>query len=487
MKKYVLAIDQGTTSSRVVLVDRFGDVKHIEQMTIGQSFPFDGAVLQNAEEIYDSVVLLIDRMFKRHDVDPKDIIAMGITNQRETTILFDKTTGKSLYHAISWQSRQTEEITNKWIKKGYDDIVLRKTGLKINPYFSASKIRYILDRINADVENVRFGTVDTYLLYRLTNNKVHKTDVTNASRTMIFNIETLIWDEELLQMFNIPKSILPEVCANDELYGYYNYNGIDIPIYGMIGDQQSALFGHQCFEPGEAKVTYGTGCFMLMNTGADIYYSDNGLISTIGWRMKNKTTYALEGSVFMGGAAVKWIRDRLGIIKNASETEKLAASSNDDTLYVVPAFVGLGAPYWDNQVRGSILGLKSHTTKADIAKATLNSIAYQVNDLLEVMDKDAEVNIQSISVDGGASENRYLMQFQSSISQVKLIQTAESEVTALGAAYLAGLASGYWNSFEELKKNRKIKQIFHPLLSKDEAKKRYEKWLLAVKATQSFR
>lgn len=486
MKKYVLAIDQGTTSSRVVVVDRYGDILHKEQMALSQIAKKDGTILQNPYEIYETIETLIKRLFDRYEIHPEEIESIGITNQRETTILWEKTTGKILYQAISWQSKQTLSICEDWIKKGYENIVKRKTGLTINPYFSASKIKYILDleKPNADV---LFGTVDTYILWRLTKGKVHKTDVTNASRTMLYNLETKDWDDELLSLFGIPKRILPTIHANDHFFGYYQFKGEDIPIHGMIGDQQSSLLGHQCFLPGEIKNTYGTGCFMLMNTGQTPCFSKRGLLTTVAWSIKHETIYALEGSVFIGGAAIQWIRDKLEILDTAANSEKEALQSLDDDLFLVPAFVGLGTPYWDSNVRGSLLGLKASTTRKDIIKATLNSIAYQVCDILQVMKKEAKLPILSLAVDGGASVNKYLMQFQADILETKLIQNEEVEITALGAAYLAGLASGFWEDMETLKKNRKIAHIFYPLKSKKEARKLYKNWQLAVAATRQFK
>ena len=360
LKEYIIAIDQGTTSSRVVVVNKEGDVLFKEGMPIGIEETKDGQILQDAQEIIDSVRVLIDRIFKRHQIDPSQVKAIGITNQRETTIMWNKHTGKVYYKVISWQSKHTIDITNKWIEMGLEDKVLSKTGLKINPYFSASKIKYILNTQNLNIDDVMFGTVDTFLLWHLTNKKVFKTDITNASRTMLYNIHEEKWDDELLEAYKIPKSILPEVVSSDDYFGDFEYNGFKIPITAMIGDQQSSLFGHQCFNSGDLKVTYGTGCFLLLNTGDEPILSKNGLLTTPAWKFNGKTTYALEGSVFMGGAIVQWLRDDLKILNNASDSERLSLKSNTDDVYVVPAFVGLGTPYWDSDVRATIMGMNQN-------------------------------------------------------------------------------------------------------------------------------
>lgn len=487
LKEYIIAIDQGTTSSRVVVVNKEGDVLFKEGMPIGIEETKDGQILQDAQEIIDSVRVLIDRIFKRHQIDPSQVKAIGITNQRETTIMWNKHTGKVYYKVISWQSKHTIDITNKWIEMGLEDKVLSKTGLKINPYFSASKIKYILNTQNLNIDDVMFGTVDTFLLWHLTNKKVFKTDITNASRTMLYNIHEEKWDDELLEAFKIPKSILPEVVSSDDYFGDFEYNGVKIPITAMIGDQQSSLFGHQCFNSGDLKVTYGTGCFLLLNTGDEPILSKNGLLTTPAWKFNGKTTYALEGSVFMGGAIVQWLRDDLKILNNASDSERLALKSDTDDVYVVPAFVGLGTPYWDSDVRATIMGMNRKTNQFDIIKAALNSIAYQIEDVLGVLKKDTNHEINSISCDGGASRNNYLQQFQADISQLRVIQTKETEVTALGAAYMAGLKIGFWKSLTEIERNKKIKQLFYPRISPEKRNKLYGNWQKAVEATISFK
>lgn len=486
-KKYIIAIDQGTTSSRVVVVNQEGDVVHKEQMAVNINETRLGEILQDPQEIIDSVLVLLDRTFKRHQINPKEVAALGITNQRETTILWDKLSGKALYPAISWQSKHTIDIVNDWIEKGCEDKVLNKTGLKINPYFSASKIKYILDVVKPNIQNTLFGTVDTFLLWHLTKGKVFKTDITNASRTLLFNIFDEKWDDEILEMFNIPKEILPEVVSNDHEFGYFEYNGINIPILAMIGDQQSSLFGHQCFNEGDLKTTYGTGCFILINTCNKPIISKSGLLTTPAWKINNKITYALEGSVFMGGATVQWLRDDLKILKQASDSEAMAKKSLSDHVYVVPAFVGLGTPYWDSEVRASILGMNRKTNQNDIVKAALNSIAFQIEDVLSILKEETNHEITSVSCDGGASRNNYLLQFQADISNLRVIQTKETEVTALGAAYIAGLKAGFWKSIKEIERNKKIKKLFYPRINDVMRKKYYYNWQNAVQATRSFK
>lgn len=487
MNKYIIAIDQGTTSTLIILVNKNGEIVDKDLIKVAQTTSSRGEILQNPEELYKSVEVLINRLINRNNLTATNIDSIGITNQRETTVIWNKYTGKSIYNAISWQSTHTESITKSWVDKGYSELVLKKTGLTIHPYFSASKIKFILDQTKEDVDNLLFGTIDTYLLWRLTKGESFYTDVTNASRTMLYNIREKSWDMELLELFGIPEIILPPVKSNDFLFGHYEFNGVMIPIRAMIGDQQSALFGHQCFKVGETKITYGTGCFILLNIGSNINISKNGLITTIAWDINNKTSYALEGSVFMGGAAVQWMRDKLHLINHASETEQMAYDSKDNDVFVVPAFVGLGTPYWDYDVKGSILGLKASTTKDDIMKATLNSIAYQVTDVLGVMLSEANITIKSIAVDGGASNNNYLMQYQADLINKELIQNMESEMTALGAAYIAGLASGFWNDISDLKNHQKIKQLFIPNNDRTSVINDYKMWELAVKATRMFK
>lgn len=485
MKKYIFAIDQGTSSSRLVVLDKSGSIIHKEQMEVN-IYDEDGAILQNAQELLETVKLLLDRTFKHYSISPKEVASIGITNQRETTIVWNKKTGLAIYKAISWQSKHTENIIDAWKKLDIAKSIYQKTGLEMSAYFSASKIRYILDRYDGDINDLCFGTVDSYLLYNLSCEKQHKTDITNASRTMLFNINTLEWDDELLAAFKIPKSILPEVVANDDCFGHFEYDGVKIPINAMIGDQQAALFGHQCFDEGSLKVTYGTGGFILLNTGTKILHSKAGLLSTVAWKVAGTVNYALEGSIFICGAAVQWLRDELKIIQNAEETEELAYRSNDDSIYFVPAFVGLGTPHWNSCVRGSFFGLKRKSDRNDIVKATLESIAFQIEDVLHAIKKESSLEIHEVSTDGGASKNDFLMQFQADISNINVLETEEAEVTALGAAYIAGLKSGFWKNRRELEKNRKMKKVFSPGMSEEERKRRYKLWCKAVAAAISF-
>ncbi|MDY0277336.1 MAG: glycerol kinase GlpK [Acholeplasma sp.] len=486
MKKYIVVIDQGTTSSRVLLINRKAEIIDKDYIEISKKEFASGEILQNPVEILTSVQELLSRLFKRNNLSAKEVDSIGITNQRETTVIWNEETGLPVYDAISWQANVTKKITDEWINKGYKDLVYEKTGLLINPYFSASKIRYILDKVN-NQNHLLFGTIDSYLLYNLSVEKNHLTDISNASRTMLFNIDTQEWDDELLNIFNIPSDILPKVVANDHLFGHYEYNKELIPIYAMIGDQQGALFGHLCTKKGEAKITYGTGCFILVNTGDERFVSKNGLLTTVAWKVNGDLQYAIEGSVFMGGAAIKWMRDKLNLVNHAFETEKMAEESVNDNVYVVPAFAGFGAPYWDNEVKASILGLEANTTKADIMKATLNSIAYQVTDVLKIIVDDLSVPLKQIAVDGGASNNNYLMKFQADLINVKLLQNIESEVTGLGAGFIAGLKSGFWKSIEEIQKLQKIKRIFIPTSIRSSINKQYQKWLDAVKVTRMFK
>ena len=487
MKKYLIVIDQGTTSSRVVLIDSKTKIIDQDFIEIKRKDNNNSEVLTDANEILFSVNDLLKRLFQRNNLDPKLVSSISITNQRETTVLWSAKTGKPISDAISWQSKHTNYITDKWIELGYTELVFDKTGLLINPYFSASKIKHLLINNNFDINNIKFGTIDSFLIYNLSVEKNHYTDISNASRTMLFNINNKEYDDELLELFNIPKSILPKVLSNDSLYGHYQYKDTLIPIIGVAGDQQSALFGHLCTEVGESKVTYGTGCFILTNTGDKPKYSNNGLLTTIAWDLDNKTTYAMEGSVFMGGSAVGWMKDKLNLVNHANESEAMAYESNNDNVFVVPAFVGLGAPYWDNEVQGSILGLEANTSKLDIMKATLNSIAYQVADILNLMKNDTKIDIKSIAVDGGASNNNYLMQFQSDLINVNLIQNVESEITSLGVAFMAGLKLGLWKSIEEIKNLQKIKKIFIPIVDQSKTNKLYRKWRKAVEVTRMFK
>lgn len=481
MSKYVISIDQGTTSSRVVVLNKETEIVEIFSHEFKQIFK-DDKVLQDSEEIFLGVKDILDKAINKYHKE--NIQAIGITNQRETTVIFDLE-GMPLDYAISWQSKHTKEICDNWKALGFNPLVKDITGLEINPYFSASKMVYLLNKkeIKEYLKNKKalFGTMDTFLLYRLTNGKSYFTDITNASRTMIYNIHKKTYSKRLLELFKIDEQMLPEVKSNKELFGYYN----DIPILAMIGDQQSALFGHLALEKAAMKVTYGTGAFILMNTGLKPYKSELGLLSTIFYEMDNKTYYALEGSIFVAGASVLWLKDQLNIISTSSESEELAISSNN-TMYFVPAFVGLGAPYWDSEVRGAMFGITQDVNKNDIIKATLNAIAYQVKDVVEVMIKDTKMPLLEVYVDGGVSKNDYLMQFQSELLRCPLIKPTESEVTALGAGFLAGLGN-LFPSLDYIKDKRKIFKKYEPKLKYSEVAKLYDGWLNAVNSARTYK
>ncbi len=489
--KYILAIDQGTTSSRALIFNKFGKVEFKSQMEIECLFPKEGWVEQNALDVWVSVINVINDALAKMNITVDDIYAIGITNQRETTVIWDKKTGLPVYNAIVWQSRQSASICEEW--EPYKKLIHKKTGLILNPYFSASKIRFILNNIEngqqrAENGELMFGTIDTWLMYKLSKGKIFKTDVSNASRTMLFNINTLQYDNELLKLFNIPKKMLPKVEESYAYFGDATFFKKGIRINGVAGDQQAALFGQNCFDAGQSKSTYGTGCFMLLNTGNKPIFSENGILTTIAWKLNGETKYALEGSVFMGGACVQWLRDQLKLVKESGETEKCAINAKTDLgVYVVPAFVGLGAPYWDDECKGAIFGLTRGTTKNHLIRATLNSIAYQVKDVMEVMQKDGNIHIDELKVDGGATNNKYLMQFQADILQTKILLPSTSETTALGVAYLAGLGSKYWLSLDEIKKIHQYKDTYVPKMSKEEVDKKYEVWKKAVAATRTFR
>ena len=500
MNKLIMAIDQGTTSSRAIIFNEESEIVASSQMEVGLICPKSGWVEQSANEIWESVYQVIKEVMNNKLVDETKIEAIGITNQRETTILWNKETKEPIYNAIVWQSRQSQDICEELIQNGYEQLVKEKTGLLINPYFFATKIKWILDNVDgarklAKEGKLLFGTIDTYITWRLTEGKLHITDYSNASRTMLYNIHTLDWDDELLQLLDIDKSMLPKVVNSSEIYGYAEAlkkinNHLNIPIASMIGDQQASLFGQCCFNMGEVKNTYGTGCFMLMNTKKEIVESKNGLLSTIAWGINNEIEYALEGSVFIGGSAVQWLRDGMKMVNNSKDVELY--SDIDEIpgsmgVYVVPAFVGLGTPYWDNDARGAVFGISRGTKKSHFINATVESIAYQSKDEMEVMKKEAGTLISSLSVDGGASVNNYLIQFQSDILDCKIVRPTCLETTALGAAYLAGLAVGVWKSKNELKIHQKINQIFMPRMNKEKKDELYEGWLKAVNATRMFK
>ena len=484
--KYILAIDQGTTSTRAILFDKKGRRVRTSQREFSQICPKSGWVLHNPLEIMETVYEVIKSVLNQEEITLDDIETIGVTNQRETTVMWDKRTGKPIYDAIVWQSRQSKEICDKLEDK--KDFIYKKTGLLINPYFSASKIKWILDYTNMHEEaksgNILFGTIDTWILWNLT--RLHYTDHTNASRTMLFNINTLEWDDELLELFNVPKEVLPEVKSSSEVYGNVSIKGIKgtTKISSLVGDQQASLFGQCAHSYGDVKNTYGTGCFMLMNTKDRIVYSDSGLLTTIAYSINGKVEYALEGSVFVAGAAVQWLRDGIKIIKDAKKTEVLANASDNEDVYFVPAFVGLGTPYWDDDARGAIFGLTRATTVADLAKATIEAIAFESKDVMEAMVKASSIEIHEVSVDGGASANNYLLQFQANLLNKKITRPVCLETTALGAAYLAGLATGYYKDLNEIKKNHEIDKFFLPNKNLDE---RYKKWLKAVEATRIFK
>lgn len=466
--KYILALDQGTTSTRAIVFDKKGDIVARAQQEFRQIYPHPGWVEHSPQDIMASVMAVIGEVLVRAGVTASDIAAIGITNQRETTIVWDKSTGKPVFNAIVWQCRRTADYCEKLKEWGFAEKIYNKTGLVPDAYFSATKIKWILDNVDgaraaAERGELAFGTVDSYILWQLTGGKTFATDYTNASRTMLFNIHTLEWDEELLRLFDIPASMLPQVHASGYFYGKVQGGVLaDVPVCSLVGDQQAALFGQLCTSEGDVKNTYGTGCFLLMNTGSRAVKSCNGLVTTLGATL-SKPCYVLEGSVFAGGAAVQWLRDGLKIISSAAESEELARSvDGNDGVYVVPAFTGLGAPYWDAQARGIITGLTRGSTRGHIVRATLESVAYQVSDLVAAMEKDAGIKITRLAVDGGASENGFLMQFQSDILGCEAVRPKIAETTALGAAYLAGLKAGFWKNIEEIGENRSGEKVYSP-------------------------
>jgi glycerol kinase len=491
-KKYVLALDQGTTSSRAILFDRNGRIVNISQKEFTQIYPNPGWVEHNPKEIWETQLNAAKEAIR--NISVSEIACIGITNQRETTILWDKNTGVPVYNAIVWQSRQTAEICDDLIKSGIEPYIKENTGLVIDAYFSGTKIKWILDNVKGVREKAKkgdilFGTVDTWLLWNLTGGKVHITDYSNASRTMIYNIKSLKWDEKVLGILNIPHEILPEVRQSSEVYGNTEARifGSEIPISGIAGDQQAALFGQLCFQEGMVKNTYGTGCFMLMNTGEKIVKSHNGLITTIAWGLGGKVEYALEGSIFVAGASIQWLRDELKIIHDAVDSEYFASKVSDTNgVYVVPAFTGLGAPYWDMYARGAIVGLTRGAGRNHIIRATLESVAYQTKDVIEAMIDDSGINLTVLKVDGGASANNFLMQFQSDILNVNIERPDITETTALGAAYLAGLATGFWKSKGEIIQNWSMNRKFKPEIDGDERSNLYSGWKKAVERAKSW-
>lgn len=488
MAKYVMALDAGTTSNRCILFNKRGEILSVAQKEFTQYFPKPGWVEHDADEIWSSQLGVAVEAMSKIGATAADIAAIGITNQRETAVVWDKNTGEPVYHAIVWQCRRTSEYCDSLKEQGYTEFFRKKTGLIIDAYFSATKVKWILDNVEGARERAErgellFGTVETWLIWKLTKGRVHVTDYSNASRTLLFNINTLEWDQEILDLIGIPASMLPEAKPSSCIYGEADssYFGGPIKIGGAAGDQQSALFGQTCFEKGEAKNTYGTGCFLLMNTGEKPVFSGNGLVTTIAWGLNGKVTYALEGSIFVAGAAVQWLRDELRLIDSAEDSEYMAKKVPDTNgCYVVPAFTGLGAPYWDQYARGTVVGITRGVNKYHIIRATLESLAYQVNDVLEAMEADSGITLSSLKVDGGASANNFLMQSQADIIDAPVERPCCIETTAMGAAYLAGLAAGYWGDKEEVKKNRETDRIFEPGIGAEERKKRIKGWNKAV-------
>lgn len=494
-QQYIMAIDEGTTSTRAIIFDHGGNKVGMSQQEFHQYFPQPGWVEHDATEIWDAVQQVISDVIIKTQIKPYRIAAIGITNQRETTVIWDRHTGKPIYHAIVWQSKQTSKIAEQLIHDGYKKMIHDKTGLVIDSYFAATKIKWILDRVPGAREkaakgDLLFGTIDTWLLWNLTGGRVHATDVTNASRTMLFNIHTLEWDQDILDLLDIPRQILPEVKESSAIYGYtgdFNFYGVQIPIAGIAGDQQAALFGQAAYDKGAVKNTYGTGAFIVMNTGLQPTLSANGLLTTIAYGLDGKTHYALEGSIFVAGSAVQWLRDGLRFFKHASESEKLAvAAKSTGGVYVVPAFTGLGAPYWDQEVRGAMFGLTRGTNREQIIRATLEAIAYQTRDVVDTMVKDTHLPLSALTVNGGASRNNFLMQFQADILQTPIKRAAMEETTALGAAFLAGLAVDFWSNTDELRKLSKIGDQFQPLMDKKQATQLYAGWQQAIRAAQYF-
>ena len=495
-KRYILALDQGTTSSRAIIFDHDGKIVTVAQREFKQYFPKPGWVEHNANEIWGSVLAVMAEAFGSADIDPNEIAGIGITNQRETAVVWEKETGRPVYNAVVWQSRQTADICEELKAAGHSDMVRDKTGLLIDAYFSGTKVKWILDNVEGAREKAEngellFGTIDTWLIWKLSGGKAHVTDYSNASRTLMYNIYEQKWDDELLDILTVPKSMLPEVKPSSEVYANtipYHFFGFEVPIAGAAGDQQAALFGQTCFEKGEAKNTYGTGCFMLMNTGEEAVKSDHGLLTTIAWGYNGKVEYALEGSIFVAGSAIQWLRDGLRMLKSAKDSEQYATRiESTDGVYVVPAFVGLGAPYWNSDVRGAIFGLTRGTEKEQMVRATIESLAYQTRDVLTSMENDSGINLKTLRVDGGAVSNNFLMQFQSDILDVPVERPEVSETTALGAAYLAGLAVGFWKDQAEVKDQWKLDKKFEPNMDESHREALYKGWQHAVEATMAFK
>lgn len=489
MQNYILSIDQGTTSSRTLIIDKNGNIIATAQKEFAQIFPQPGWVEHDAEEIWETQLATIKEVVQSANINPAEIAAIGITNQRETTVVWDKNTGKPIYNAIVWQDRRTAEICEAIKKNEQEKLIQLKTGLVVDAYFSGTKVKWILDNVAGAREKAAkgelcFGTIDTWLLWKLTQGKVHATDVSNASRTMLCNIENCKWDEELLKILDVPKNILPEIKSSSEIYGYTNMLDVQIPISGIAGDQQAALFGQLCTKPGMVKNTYGTGCFMLMNTGDKKIASQNNLLTTVAWKINGETHYALEGSVFIAGAVVQWLRDGLGIIKTSEEIEELAMKViSNEGVYVVPAFTGMGAPHWNPHARGTITGLTRGATSSHIARAALESIAYQTMDVLKAMEADSGITIKELRVDGGASRNNLLMQFQADVLNANVVRPKITESTALGAAYLAGLAVDFWNNIEEIQQQWQMENTFTNTINNEQREILTKGWHNAIKAS----
>ncbi len=490
-KQYILALDQGTTSSRAIIFDHKGLILTMAQKEFNQYFPKPGWVEHSPNEIWSSQIGVAAEALSEANIKPQQIAGIGITNQRETTVIWDKKTGTPIHNAIVWQDRRTSAICDQLKNDGHASLIQQKTGLIIDAYFSATKIQWLLDNVPGARQKAKngelcFGTIDSWLVWKLTDGKTHVTDVSNASRTMLFNINTLTWDVELCQLFNIPLSLLPEVKSSSEIYGYTSQTLISasLPISGIAGDQQAALFGQMCITPGMVKNTYGTGCFMLMNTGIHPIISHNNLLTTVAWQINGETQYALEGSVFIGGAVVQWLRDGLKIIRDSSEVEALALQvESTEGVYVVPAFAGLGAPYWDQDARGIITGLTRGSQVAHIARAALESIAFQTTDVLKAMEMDSNINIKELRVDGGATVNNLLMQFQADILNCSVVRPSVTETTALGAAYLAGLSVGFWKDIDDIKNQWLQEKRFDPKMNNVERNNHYNGWLSSVQKT----
>ncbi len=496
VEMYILSLDQGTTSSRAILFNKSGQVVHIAQTEFRQYFPQPGWVEHDANEIWGSILSVIASCLSESGVKPSQIDAIGITNQRETTVVWDKVTGKPIYHAIVWQSRQTNEICQQLKKDGHGVMFNEKTGLLIDPYFSGTKVKWILDHVEgarkrAEAGELLFGTIDTWLIWKLSAGKAHVTDYSNASRTLMFNIHDLKWDDELLDILQVPEEMLPTVKPSSEVYAKTDsshFFGQEIPIAGAAGDQQAALFGQACFEVGMAKNTYGTGCFMLMNTGDKAVSSEHGLLTTIAWGINGKVEYALEGSIFVAGSAIQWLRDGLRMFKNSKDSEQYATRvTSSEGVYFVPAFVGLGTPYWDSDVRGAVFGLTRGTTKEHFIRATLEALAYQTKDVFAAMEADSGIQLKTLRVDGGAVRNNFLMSFQSDLLNVPVQRPVINETTALGAAYLAGLAVGFWKDQEEIANKWAVDRTFQPSMEEVERTELYNGWKKAIQAARTFK